>query len=323
MPVPARIGDPSTIKHVFLIVKENRTYDQVFGDVAQGNGDPTLAQFGEKVTPNQHALAKQFGLYDNTYDVGTNSAEGHNWLMQADNPEYTESSAGEYQRSYDTEDDVLGHQRTGFLWTGRGCRQDRRNYGEYIIPTKPAGALAERTAPQVVAATGQDTAYPKDSASAIPSLNAFTTRLPAVRPYVPDLYRAEIWKRDFEKRPREPEHDLAPQRPHRRPATAAARRRQRPRGGQDRRRDLAQPVLEGLGDLRRRGRHPGRHRPRRRAPRPGPDHQPVGDHGVVDSHYYTQITMVRTIEQILGVQPMNQKDAAASPMSARSTRRPT
>ncbi|MEA2478176.1 MAG: hypothetical protein QOJ07_98, partial [Thermoleophilaceae bacterium] len=112
VPVPARIGDPSTIKHVFLLVKENRTYDQVYGDMTQGNGDATLAQFGAKVTPNQHALAKQFGLYDNVYDVGTISAEGHNWLMQGDNPEYTESSAGEYQRSYDTEEDVLGHQRS-------------------------------------------------------------------------------------------------------------------------------------------------------------------------------------------------------------------
>ena len=122
VPVPRRIGDPSTIKHVLLIVKENRTYDQLFGDIGYGNGDPTLAQFGtntagQKVTPNQQALAKKFGLYDNTYDVGTNSAEGHNWMMQADNPEYSESSAGEYQRSYDTEEDVLGHQRSGFLWT--------------------------------------------------------------------------------------------------------------------------------------------------------------------------------------------------------------
>ena len=117
VPVPRRIGDPSTIKHVFLLVKENRTYDQVYGDMPEGNGDATLAQFGQQVTPNQHALARQFGLYDNTYDVGTNSAEGHNWLMQGDNPEYTESSAGEYTRSYDTEEDVLGHQRSGFLWT--------------------------------------------------------------------------------------------------------------------------------------------------------------------------------------------------------------
>src|SRR5215472_16607272 len=115
--VPLRIGDPYTIKHVFLIVKENRTYDQVFGDMSQGNGDPTLTQFGEKATPNQHALATQFGLYDNVYDIGTNSSEGHNWLMQGDNPEYSESDAGEYQRTYDTEEDVLGHQRSGFLWS--------------------------------------------------------------------------------------------------------------------------------------------------------------------------------------------------------------
>ena len=129
--MPKRIGDPSTIKHVFLVVKENRTYDQVYGDMPEGNGDASLAQFGEQVTPNQHALARQFGLYDNTYDVGTNSAEGHNWLMQGDNPEYTESSAGEYIRSYDTEEDVLGHQRSGFLWTaiqaaGKTATQLRR-----------------------------------------------------------------------------------------------------------------------------------------------------------------------------------------------------
>src|SRR2546430_17390510 len=110
------------------------------------SGDPTHAQFGknstgQKVTPNQQALAKQFGLYDNTYDVGTNSAEGHNWLMQGDDPEYTESSAGEYQRSYDTEEDVLGHQRSGFLWTAiEDARKNARNYGEFeVTEGKPAG----------------------------------------------------------------------------------------------------------------------------------------------------------------------------------------
>jgi YVTN family beta-propeller protein len=94
VPVPTRIGNPSVIKHVFLIVKENRTYDQLFGDLGEGNGDPSLAQFGEKATPNQHALARQFGDYDNIYDVGTNSSEGHNWLMEGDDPEYNESQAG-------------------------------------------------------------------------------------------------------------------------------------------------------------------------------------------------------------------------------------
>jgi YVTN family beta-propeller protein len=102
VPVPTRIGDPSTIKYVFLIVKENRTYDQQFGDIAKGNGDSAFTQFGEAVTPNNHALVQQFGLYDNFYDAGTNSAEGHNWMMQADNPAYTQSLAGQYIRSYDT-----------------------------------------------------------------------------------------------------------------------------------------------------------------------------------------------------------------------------
>ena len=141
VPVPARIGDPSTIKHVFLIVKENRTYDQLFGDISKGNGDPTLTQFGEKATPNQHALAEQFGLYDNVYDVGTNSSEGHNWLMQGDNPEYSESDAGEYQRTYDTEEDVLGHQRSGFLWTAvESAGATARNYGEFeYMEGKPSG----------------------------------------------------------------------------------------------------------------------------------------------------------------------------------------
>src|SRR5215469_4128546 len=141
VPVPRRIGDPSTIKHVFLLVKENRTYDQVYGDMSQGNGDSSLAQFGARVTPNQHALAKQFGLYDNVYDVGTNSAEGHNWLMQGDNPEYTESSAGEYERSYDTEEDVLGHQRSGFLWTAvESAGNTAKNYGEFeYMEGKPPG----------------------------------------------------------------------------------------------------------------------------------------------------------------------------------------
>src|SRR5262249_61277549 len=116
-----------------------------YGDMAEGNGDANLAQFGAKVTPNQHYLAQQFGLYDNTYDVGTNSAEGHNWLMQGDNPEYTESSAGEYQRSYDTEEDVLGHQRSGFLWTAvESAGASAKNYGEFQdMEGKPSGTLQQ------------------------------------------------------------------------------------------------------------------------------------------------------------------------------------
>jgi YVTN family beta-propeller protein len=202
--VPQRLGDPSTIKHVFLIVKENRTYDQVFGDIAEGDGDPALAEYGENVTPNQHALARQFGLYDNTYDIGTNSAEGHNWLMQADNPEYTESSAGEYIRSYDTEDDALGHQRSGFLWTGaQAVGRSVRDFGEFHqFLTKPADATWQNLYcdTQNMAVTGQDPNYRLVSSSPIPSLtDVFVPGFPKFDTDVPDIYRYEIWKRDFDK----------------------------------------------------------------------------------------------------------------------------
>ncbi|MFE9656651.1 bifunctional YncE family protein/alkaline phosphatase family protein [Micromonospora sp. NPDC006431] len=321
VPVPLRLGDPSTIKHVFLIVKENRTYDQVFGDDPRGNGDPSLAQFGENVTPNQHAMARQFGLYDNTYDVGTNSAEGHNWLMQADNPEYTESSAGEYIRSYDTEDDALGHQRTGFLWTGaQAAGKTVRNFGEFHqFLTKPPGSSWQNLYCDTrnMAATGQDTAYRMVSSSPIPSLN--NVSVPGFPKYdlgVPDIYRYEIWKRDFEKNGPanlnmfwlSSDHTGGP------PNAAA----------QVADNDLAvgkivdkishspywkESAIFVVEDDSQAGLdHVDGHRA------PIQIISPWARHGVVDTHYYTQITMIRTIEQILGIHPMNQKDSAASPM---------
>ena len=205
VPVPARIGDPSTIKYVFLIVKENRTYDQQFGDIAKGNGDPAFTQFGEAVTPNNHALVQQFGLYDNFYDAGTNSAEGHNWMMQADNPDYTQSLAGQYIRSYDTEDDALGHQESGFIWTGaEAAGKTVRDFGEFQqFLTKPAGATWQNLycdARNMESNPSATTAYQMTSTSPIPSLNNVSdTAFPKFDTSVPDIYREQIWKRDFEK----------------------------------------------------------------------------------------------------------------------------
>jgi YVTN family beta-propeller protein len=82
-PIPMHRGQRSPIKHVFYVIKENRTYDQVFGDLPQGNGDPTLVQFGRDVSPNHHALVEQFGLLDNYYGPGDQSALGHRWCLQA------------------------------------------------------------------------------------------------------------------------------------------------------------------------------------------------------------------------------------------------
>ncbi|GAB3894866.1 alkaline phosphatase family protein [Kibdelosporangium lantanae] len=329
VPVPQRLGDPSTIKHVFLIVKENRTYDQQFGDETRANGDPTVTQFGENVTPNQHALERQFGLYDNTYDIGTNSAEGHNWLMQADDPEYTESSAGEYLRSYDTEDDALGHQASGFLWTGaRSAGNTVRDFGEFHqFLTKPAGATWQNLYCDArnMAATGQPTAYPLVSSSPIPSLNDVSVPgFPKFDTDVPDIYRYEIWKKDFQEHGPanlnmfwlSSDHTGGP------PNAAA----------QVADNDLAtgrivdtishspywadSAIFVVEDDSQAGLDHVDGHRA------PIQIISPYAQHGVVDSHYYTQITMIRTIEQILGIRPMNQKDSAATPMTAAFTQRP-
>ncbi|MEU0069863.1 bifunctional YncE family protein/alkaline phosphatase family protein [Streptomyces sp. NPDC006332] len=327
--VPQRLGDPSTIKHVFLIVKENRTYDQVYGDIPQGNGDPSLAEFGENVTPNQHALAEQFGLYDNTYDIGTNSAEGHNWLMQADDPEYTESSAGEYQRSYDTEDDALGHQRTGFLWTGaQAAGKSVRDFGEFQqFLTKPADASWQNLYcdSKNMAATGQDTAYPLNSSSPIPSLNNVSVPgFPKFDTSVPDVYREQIWKQDFEKNGPanlnmfwlSSDHTGGPASA---PAQVADNDLATGRivdeiSHSKYWKDSAIFVVED--DSQAGLDHVDGHRA------PIQIISPWAQHDTVDNHYYSQITMIRTIEQILGIHPMNQKDSAASPMRGAFTSHP-
>ena len=329
VPVPARIGDPSTIKHVFLIVKENRTYDQVYGDMPQGNGDPALTEFGENVTPNQHALAAQFGLYDNTYDIGTNSAEGHNWLMQADDPEYTESSAGEYLRSYDTEDDALGHQRTGFLWTGaQAAGKSVRDFGEFQqFLTKPADASWQNLYCDTknMAATGQGTAYPLDSSSPIPSLNSVSVPgFPKFDTSVPDIYREQIWQQDFEKNGPanlnmfwlSSDHTGGPASPAAQVADndLAVGRMVDTITHSTYWKDSAIFVVED--DSQAGLDHVDGHRA------PIQIISPYAQHGVVDDHYYSQITMIRTIEQILGIHPMNQKDSAATPMTAAFTKRP-
>ncbi len=89
-PIPARAGDSSPIKHVIYIVKENRTYDQVFGDLKQGNGDPSLLLFGADCSPNHRKLASEFVLFDNFYVNGDVSADGHNWSAGAIAPDFTQ-----------------------------------------------------------------------------------------------------------------------------------------------------------------------------------------------------------------------------------------
>ena len=333
VPVPTRIGDPSVIKHVFLIVKENRTYDQLFGDLGEGNGDPSLVQFGEKVTPNQHALARQFGDYDNFYDPATNSAEGHNWMMMGDDPEYTESSAGEYQRSYDTEEDVLGHQRSGFIWTAvESAGKTARNYGEFeYMEGKPSGTWQQYYCAAKSVMNGGDPSQlttpdlKGDYGSAIPSLNAIAD--PESPPFdltIPDIYRYEIWKQDFEKNgPADfnmiwfsSDHTGGPTTPE-----AGVADNDLATGEMvdtiSHSRYWKNSVIFVVEDDSQDGAdHVDGHRA------PIEVISPWAQHSKVINTYYTQISMVRTIEQILGAQPLNEQVAAATPMYDAFTDRP-
>lgn len=142
-PIPKKVGAISPIKYVFYVIKENRTYDQVLGDVKEGNGDPRLTLFGENITPNQHALAKEFVLLDNFYVDGEVSADGHNWSMGAYATDYLEknwvSSYGGRGGKYDAEGNrSIANNKGGFLWDH--CKKagvSYRTYGEFADDYKP------------------------------------------------------------------------------------------------------------------------------------------------------------------------------------------
>ena len=139
--VPACLGDPTPIKHCLYIVKENRTYDQVLGDLAQGNGDPALCLFPESVTPNHHALARQFVLLDNFYVESEVSADGHEWSMAAYATDFVEKTwpmnYGHNQRGkfpYPAEGKfAVALPSSGYLWDrARQAGVSYRSYGEFI-----------------------------------------------------------------------------------------------------------------------------------------------------------------------------------------------
>ena len=142
-PIPMKVGDPSPIKHVFYIVKENRTYDQVLADVPGGNGDTSLLLFGENITPNQHKLVKEFVLLDNFYVDGEVSADGHNWTFGAYATDYLEknwpTSYGGRGGDYDAEGRTLAANNKGdFIWgNAKKHGVSYRTYGEFADDYKP------------------------------------------------------------------------------------------------------------------------------------------------------------------------------------------
>jgi DNA-binding beta-propeller fold protein YncE len=137
----ATVGGP--VHHVVYIIKENRTYDQVLGDMKEGNGDPSLVLFGEQVTPNLHKLAREFVLIDNLYVNAEVSADGHNWSTAAIAPDYTQrlwpSQYGGRRKIYDFEgNQPANFAPAGYIWTGAvQAGLTIRNYGEFAEPLKP------------------------------------------------------------------------------------------------------------------------------------------------------------------------------------------
>lgn len=139
-PVPERVGEPSVFKHVIYIIKENRTYDQILGDMQEGNGDASLCTFGQKYTPNQHKIAREFILLDNTYCAGVQSADGHQWTDSGIANAYMERQATSgFPRSYPSgksEDglDALAWSSSGFIWDSALAHgKSFCNFGEWML----------------------------------------------------------------------------------------------------------------------------------------------------------------------------------------------
>ncbi|MBI1839910.1 MAG: bifunctional YncE family protein/alkaline phosphatase family protein, partial [Verrucomicrobia bacterium] len=153
-PVPERAGEPSVFHHVVYVIKENRTYDQVLGDVVEGNGDPRLCVFGERYTPNQHKMVREFALLDNIYCAGILSADGHQWSTTAFATDYMEKSFAGFPRSYpdgmeDDDVDAMAYSPAGFLWDNAlEHGKTFRDYGEFAIEvsgwTEPGKPKAPR-----------------------------------------------------------------------------------------------------------------------------------------------------------------------------------
>ncbi len=342
--VPVKVGDPSTIKHVFVIVKENRTYDQVLGDDPRGNGDAAYAQFGKNVTPNIHALAKDFPLIDNLYSNGTNSATGHTWLDASFVNDYLERSYANYTRDYG-QPDAMVYPKSGFLWdNAKAHGLSTRVYGEYATYfTAPNGTGAQGTWTQwyhdsqilegkATGALHAPVGY-FQTKSDMPSLDASLNReFPNFTTSIPDQYRVDLWQKEFaqyEKNGNLPSlnmmwvmcnhtNGLNVNNPT--PAAMVADNDLAVGRIVDKishSRDWRSTAIFVVEDDSQNGiDHVDGHRA------PTLIISPYAKRGVVDHTYYTQLNVTRTVEQILGLPPMNQLDMAAEPMFDSFTNRP-
>ncbi|MBM7652341.1 bifunctional YncE family protein/alkaline phosphatase family protein [Neobacillus cucumis] len=342
--MPERIGEPSTIKHVFYIIKENRTYDQVLGDLGKGNGEVGLTQFPRAVTPNFHKLAETYPLLDNFYVSGIQSASGHQWVMQGTNNDYEdkETDAANVRSYPGGAGDPMAYAPTGHLWD-QAIKQgvSVENFGEDTTGFTGPEAFGNWTDwyndYKILSGEKQGTLHvPVGDYKAtydIPSLGPITySPFPTFDTNIPDQYRFEIFKQQFEKHVKN--NDL--------PAlntmwvmddhTAGTATGSPTPQAMVADNDLAVGKIVDLishspywkdsvifvteDDAQNGLDHVDGHR------EPAYVISPWVKKGITNSHYWTVINMMRSIEQILGLAPMNQNDAAAEPMSEIFTNEP-
>jgi len=350
--IPAKIGDPSLIKHVFLIIRENRTYDQVLGDVAAGNGDPSLAVFGDgsaaggtPVTPNVHKLVQRFPLFDNFYDPSRQSADGHQWIAEGMAPYADDIQSPDWVRSYPggNAGDALAYQPKGFLFSeAESAGLPVKIYGEYVENDtfkQPNGSTEEPSWSQFYDDSkrfeaGQEKALLYQTTvraeSSIPAVYQHLIKnFPQFDLGIPDQFRVDLWVQDFN-------NDVAAGTV---PALSILWIIDDHTGGpptpqaEQADNDLAvgriidyishSPVWSTSAifieedDAQNGVDHVDGHRS------PGYIVSPyVVQYGPTQHVYYTQVNMTRTIEQILGLPPMNQFDLVASPMRTAFTNSP-
>jgi YVTN family beta-propeller protein len=197
--VPERSGEPSTIEHIVYIVKENRTYDQVLGDLGKGNGDASMAIYGAQVTPNHHKMARDFVTLDNFYAAGGNSADGHQWLTQANETAYC-MWPGYEGRSYPYDgSDPLAPAAGGFLWEAAlKAHKTVRVFGEYAGETStPRGSRAQLLGEWK---NGADFTGQWNIIAPIAPMNAYLQKnYPAYSTNIPDVVRAQIFITEMKK----------------------------------------------------------------------------------------------------------------------------
>ena len=197
-PIPQNLGEASLYEHVVYIIKENRTYDQVFGDMKQGNGDPTLCLYPRLVSPNHHALAEQFVLLDNFYCNGVLSADGHSWATEGNNTDHLEKAFGGFTRSYTFGDDPLTYSSTGFIWDNvlqKGLTF--QNFGE-MVTSEPMPGTSFKAIYQDHLSGERRLRYPQ--IMGLERLRRYThSTYPGWNMNIPDMIRADVFLNELKR----------------------------------------------------------------------------------------------------------------------------